>query len=68
MWRLWTRGWGPRDWWHWFSTEKVPMTIAWWIPRKIALWVFIRVYSCDGQSPGRDYKRVYDAWESGQGK
>lgn len=37
---------------------------AWRLPKRIALWAFIRVYAKDGHSPGPDYKRVYDAWES----
>jgi hypothetical protein len=63
MWRLWTRGWGPRAWWHWFSTEGFPIWVAWKIPKRIALWVFIRVYAhgCP-DAPGEEFKRVYDAW------
>lgn len=64
MWRLWTTGWGPRAWWYWFHTEGFPMWIAWKLPHRIALWTFIRVYAKDGQSPGPDYKRIYDAWVS----
>lgn len=63
MWRIWTRGWGPRAWWFWFSTEGLPMWIAWKLPKRIALWAFIRVYAKDGQSPGPEYERVYNAWE-----
>jgi len=68
MWRLWTRGWGPRDWWFWFTRTAVPMWIAWRIPRYIAMWVFIRVYSCDGCSPGPEYTRVMQAWDRGEGR
>ena len=39
------------------------MWIAWHLPRKVALWAFIRVYAKDGEAPGPDYKRIYDAWE-----
>jgi len=39
------------------------MWIAWRLPRRIALWAFIRVYAADGQSPGPDYERVYKHWE-----
>ena len=63
MWRLWTRGWGPRAWWYWFSTQGFPMWLAWRLPHRVALWTFIRVYAADGQSPGPEYKRVYDFWE-----
>lgn len=68
MWRLWTNGWGPRAWWQWWTTEALPIWIAWKIPRPIALWVFIRVYGADGQAPGPEYSRVYDAWEHGAGR
>jgi hypothetical protein len=40
------------------------MWIAWRLPHRVALWAFIRVYAKDGQSPGPEYSRVYDAWES----
>lgn len=68
MWRLWTKGWGPRAWWYWFSREGFPMWLAWALPRRIALWAFIRVYAADGHSPGPEYVRVYDAWEKGLGR
>lgn len=64
MWRLWARGFGPRYWWHWFHTEAFPMWIAWKLPRRIAMWTFIRVYAADGQSPGEEYTRVCNFWDS----
>ena len=63
MWRIWTAGWGPRAWWLWLCEEGFPMWVAWRLPHRVALWTFIRVYGNDGQAPGPDYKRVYDAWE-----
>ena len=63
MWRLWTPGWGPRGWWHWVC-QQTPMWIAWKLPRKVALWAFIRVYAKDGSAPGPEYERAYKAWES----
>lgn len=62
MWRLWTPGWGIKAWWYWFVHEGFPMWIAWKLPKRVALWTFIRVYTKDGQSPGPEYIRVYDAW------
>lgn len=62
MWRLWTRGFGPRDWWHWFK-EQVPMKLAFCLPRRVAYWAFIRVYARDGNAPGPEFKRVCDRWE-----
>jgi hypothetical protein len=63
FWRIWTDGWGPRDWARWTWREALPMWVAWHLPHKVALWAFIRVYAKDGQSPGPEYSRVYDAWE-----
>ena len=68
MWRLWTRGWGVRAWWHWFTTDGFPMWCAWRLPRYIAYWAFIRVYAADGNCPGPEYTRVCRAWEAGAGK
>lgn len=63
MWRIWTAGWGLKAWWSWFTTEGFPVWVAWRVPHNIALWVFVRVYAKDGQSPGPEYRRVYDAWQ-----
>ncbi len=68
MWRIWTRGWGVRAWWYWFRNEGFPIWFARALPRRLALWVFIRVYACDGEAPGPEYSRVYKAWEAGAGK
>lgn len=65
MWRLWTRGWGVGAWWYWVR-ESTPMWVAWMLPRKVALWAFIRVYAASGDGPGDEYKRAYDFWESQQ--
>lgn len=63
MWRIWTRGFGPRDWWHWFREQGFPMWVAWRLPHRIALWAFIRVYAKGfAGTPGADYQRVYEAW------
>jgi hypothetical protein len=32
------------------------------VPKRIALWTFIRVYGHDGQAPGPEYRRAYQAW------
>ena len=50
----------------WFTD--IPMKLAWMLPRKVALWAFIRVYACDGDGPGPEYSQKYDAWERGLGK
>lgn len=69
MFRLWTPGWGPRAWWYWMREEKIPMTIAWALPRRIALWTFIRVMSATGQSPDDiTYESAYKAWQAGAGR
>lgn len=69
MWRIWTRGWGVRAWWYWFTTEGFPMWLAWALPRKIALWCFIRVMAATGDSPDQiTYESAYKAWEAGAGR
>ncbi len=62
MWRLWTRGWGVRS-WVWWVKDATPRKIAFWLPRKVALWAFIRVYSACEQDPGPEYTRAYKYWE-----
>lgn len=51
MWRLWTRSWGLRSWCFWFGDEGFPKWVAMRLPKRIALWTFIRVYAKDGQAP-----------------
>ena len=58
--------WDLRYWWH-RAIERTQWKIAWLIPRKIALYVFVRVYAVTGDC-GPDYDRVYKAWERGLGK
>lgn len=67
MWRLWTPGWGLRDWWYWFTRKGLPLWAARHLPARIALWAFILVYAHDGQSPGPDYSPKYAAWASTHG-
>lgn len=62
MWRLWTRGWGVRAWWFWWRTEGFPIWVAWRLPRRVALWAFIRVYANSHQSPGPEYALAHDVW------
>lgn len=61
MWRLWTRGWGPRSWWYWMG-EATPRWIAFHLPRQVMLWAFIRVYANGVDAPGEEYRIAYDAW------
>ncbi len=69
MWRFWTRGWGPRDWWFWFKDEGLPLWIAWKLPRRVALWAFIRVTAATGENPSEiTYESAYKAWEAGAGR
>lgn len=65
MWRIWLR---PRNWgiwWRWYWGERLAFRLAWWLPRRVALWAFIRVYAADGLAPGPEYDRVCRAWEAG---
>lgn len=67
MWRLWTKGWGVRAWWY-AVKEATPRKLAWMLPRQVALWAFIRVYSASIDSPSRDYVRACDGWSQGNGR
>ncbi len=62
FWRIWTRGWGFRDWFQYVKNEGFHVWLAWRIPHKVALWTFIRVYAHSEMSPGEEYRRVYEAW------
>jgi len=46
------------------------MWVAWALPRRIALWAFIRVViSASGDSPSEiTYDSAYKAWENGAGR
>lgn len=64
-----------RDEWWWrvtrhFEPDNLRWRIAFLIPRKVALFVFIRVYaaSTDGILPCGCYERCYDGWQNGAGK
>lgn len=63
VWRIWTRGWGPRDWVSYMWREGAPMWVAWHLPHRVAMWTFIRVYAESGDGPGPEYKQALDAWE-----
>lgn len=60
------------EWW-WrvsrhFTEEALLWKLAWMVPRRLALMVFVRVYAADGEEPGPDYERCYKAWQAGKGK
>ena len=49
--------------------EDLPMRLAWMLPRKVALWAFIRVMAATGDNPADiTYDSAYKAWEAGAGK
>lgn len=50
-----------------FFKESLPWFIAWKIPRKVALFAFVRVYSTL-DSFSSDYERAYHNWDSGRGR
>lgn len=50
--RLWVRGLPDRFAWQ----------VAWWLPKKVALYAFVRVYGKWGEC-GPEYDAVYKAWE-----
>jgi hypothetical protein len=66
--------------WYWWDVRgwcrRQPERLAWWlawsIPRKVALFAFIRVFGATitELSWDRDdlYRKCYDGWERGNGK
>lgn len=46
-----------------FFSQTLPFWLAYRVPRKLALLVFVRVYAVLGEL-GPDYERVYKAWEA----
>ncbi len=69
MWRIWTKGWGPRAWWYWFRHEAFPLWCAFHVPRWLAYWCTIRVFAASGENP--DFIKWSDAmkaWERGEGR
>lgn len=61
--------------WYWYDVrcwlETRPDVWAWWLawklPRKVALYAFVRVYGVLGDC-GPDYEYAYKAWEAGRGR
>ena len=51
--------------WYHFR-EKLWLWFVWHLPRKLAYWCFIRVYSCTMEAPGPEYEKVCKAWEKGR--
>lgn len=58
-------------WWHVerrLQPDRLWQKAAWLLPRKLALWAYIRVYSASCESPSDEYGHTYHAWENGAGK
>lgn len=68
MWRIWTKGWGVRAWWRWFTTQGFPVWLAWRLPRWLAYWAYIRVYAAGNDGASEEYARTAKAWEAGAGR
>lgn len=47
------------NWYHY----TLPWTIAWLLPRKVALYCFVRVFSIRGDCPP-EYSETYKMWEN----
>lgn len=61
-----------RCWWkydvqQWYH-DALPRRIAWMLPRKVALWAFIRVYGADRKAPTTEYRDKHEAWQKGAGR
>lgn len=50
-----------------FFSHHIPWFVAYLIPRKVALYCFVRVYSVLG-SYAEDYDNAYRIFESGNGR
>ena len=48
-------------------TDRLPWALAWFLPRKVALYAFVRVYSTLGTC-GDDYTQAYARWARGEGR
>lgn len=52
-----------------FFYGKVSLKLACWLPKRVAMWAFIRVHGLSGDCPGEDYSKAYtvalDKWFNG---
>ena len=59
---------------HWKAglPNRIAFWLAWKLPRRVALWVFIRVYTATitelSWDTGDIYRQCYDGWEKGNGR
>jgi len=56
---------------HWVLSrpDKLAWWLAWKLPRRVALFAFVRVCGATGNSPSQiTYASAYDAWVQGAGK
>jgi len=67
MWRLWTRGWGLRDWWWWFRREGWPLWVAVQLPPRVVYWAFIRVHARSGTCPAETFDEAAKGWAAKYG-
>lgn len=54
--------------WRHETAERLRWKIAYAIPRKLALIVFVRVFSATAEGPDASYEDVYKGWENGAGR
>ena len=47
--------------------DRLAWWLAWHIPRRVALYAFVRVYAVLGTC-GNDYSDAYQRWEVGEGQ
>lgn len=66
MWRLWTRGFGVRDWWGWFRRDGWPLWVVCHLPARIVYWAFIRVHAAEG-GPPTEFDRAAKYWAARHG-
>jgi hypothetical protein len=70
LWRIWTRGWGVRDWWAYFRRDGLPISVAWVLPRAVVYWCYVRVTVATAPDPSvLTFGDVCKVWrEKGTGK
>lgn len=52
---------------YWFK-ETLPRWIALRLPRKVALFAFVRVSAASGEGPYAEYALRHQEWEAGAGR
>lgn len=64
--------WDIRGWCRYTWHERLPWAIAYQVPRKVALFVFVRVMCADTTNESMRfmdaYEQAYNSWTAGKGR